>query len=86
MQTQTLLKNAFNESAKNKNFKSDKQIFFAISLLYIGRYIHSSQPYRHVHDNRELGKYTHIPYPYDGGYGPYNGSNIPYMHVDVPYE
>uniref|UniRef100_A0A0A1XTI0 Chloride channel protein ClC-Kb n=1 Tax=Zeugodacus cucurbitae TaxID=28588 RepID=A0A0A1XTI0_ZEUCU len=51
-----------------------------------GHYVHSSQPYRHVHDNRELGKYTHIPYPYDGGYGPYNGSNIPYMHVDVPYD
>ncbi|XP_037943940.1 larval cuticle protein LCP-30-like isoform X2 [Teleopsis dalmanni] len=51
-----------------------------------GRYIQSTQPYRHVHDNRELGFYVHVPYPYDGGYGPYSGSNIPYVHDDRPYD
>lgn len=45
-----------------------------------GRYIHMVQPYVHVHDNRELGKYVHIPNPYDGGYGPYSGLNNPYRH------
>lgn len=34
--------------------------------------------YIHVPDMREKGKYIHIPYPYDGGYGPYDGHNIPY--------
>ncbi|XP_055916331.1 uncharacterized protein LOC129949109 [Eupeodes corollae] len=45
-----------------------------------GRYIHMVQPYVHVHDNRELGQYVHIPNPYDGGYGPYSGLNNPYRH------
>ncbi|TDG51524.1 hypothetical protein AWZ03_001984 [Drosophila navojoa] len=50
-----------------------------------GRYHHDVQPYRHVSDNRELGKYHHIPYPYDGGYGPYSGLNRPYVHDARPY-
>ena len=48
--------------------------------------MHSIQPYRHVDDHRELGKYVHIPYPYDGGYGPYAGMNLPYIHDVKPYE
>lgn len=36
--------------------------------------------YVHVDDRRELGKYVHIPFPYDGGYGPYSGKNIPYEY------
>ncbi|XP_046811088.1 uncharacterized protein LOC111688680 isoform X4 [Lucilia cuprina] len=50
-----------------------------------GVYHHMPQPYMHVHDNRELGKYVHIPNPYDGGYGPYSGSNLPYVHDAKPY-
>jgi hypothetical protein len=50
-----------------------------------GHYVHMVQPYRHVHDNRELGFYKHIPYPYDGGYGPYAGRNLPYVHDGRPY-
>ncbi|XP_037902686.1 uncharacterized protein LOC119646332 isoform X2 [Hermetia illucens] len=45
-----------------------------------GKYVHKTYPYVHVHDNRELGIYHHIHIPYDGGYGPYNGTNIPYIH------
>lgn len=44
------------------------------------------QPYHHVGDNRELGVYHHIPYPYDGGYGPYSGLNRPYIHDARPYK
>jgi len=51
-----------------------------------GQYIPmNDRAYYHVHDMRELGRYIHIPYPYDGGYGPYFGVNIPYVHMDVPY-
>lgn len=38
----------------------------------------NDRKYIHVPDMREKGKYIHIPYPYDGGYGPYDGHNIPY--------
>lgn len=41
--------------------------------------------YYHVHDMRELGRYIHIPYPYDGGYGPYSHMPNPYLHLDNPY-
>lgn len=44
--------------------------------------------YMHVPDMRELGRYIHIPYPYDGGYGPYFGMPNPYIHQDdlrLPY-
>ena len=50
-----------------------------------GVYHHMVQPYVHVHDNRELGKYVHVPNPYDGGYGPYSGLNSPYVHDARPY-
>ncbi|XP_046865576.1 larval cuticle protein LCP-30 isoform X2 [Drosophila willistoni] len=50
-----------------------------------GRYHHMVQPYQHVSDHRELGVYHHIPYPYDGGYGPYAGLNLPYIHDARPY-
>ncbi|KAH8297023.1 hypothetical protein KR044_003712, partial [Drosophila immigrans] len=56
-----------------------------ISALQLCRYHHSVQPYQHVSDNRELGVYHHIPYPYDGGYGPYAGLNLPYIHDGRPY-
>lgn len=39
----------------------------------------NDRAYKHVHDNRELGLYRHIPFPYMGGYGPY-------FHVHNPYE
>lgn len=53
---------------------------FVIKILsnFSGRYIPMAYPYIHVPDMREKGKYIHIPYPYDGGYGPYDGHNIPY--------
>lgn len=44
--------------------------------------------YMHVDDMRELGRYIHIPYPYDGGYGPYFGMPNPYIHQNdlrLPY-
>lgn len=35
----------------------------------------------HVNDKRERGKYVHIPFPYGGGYGPYDGLNgLPYEY------
>ncbi|XP_037046346.1 uncharacterized protein LOC119081463 isoform X2 [Bradysia coprophila] len=44
-----------------------------------GRYIPmDDRKYIHVPDMREKGRYIHIPFPYDGGYGPYFGQNIPY--------
>ncbi|KAJ6644651.1 Larval cuticle protein LCP-30 [Pseudolycoriella hygida] len=48
-------------------------------MILMGRYIPmDDQKYIHVPDMREKGRYIHIPYPYDGGYGPYFGHNIPY--------
>lgn len=57
-------------------------------LYRTGRYVPMNDgAYNHVHDNRELGFYRHIPFPYIhvdnpymGGYGPYYGMNYPYMH------
>lgn len=46
-----------------------------------GKYIPmNDRAYMHVHDMRELGRYIHIPYPYDGGYGPYSHMPNPYLH------
>lgn len=53
-----------------------------------GRYVPmNDRAYKHVHDQRELGYYRHIPFPYIhvdnpymGGYGPYYGMNYPYLH------
>lgn len=41
--------------------------------------------YVHVDDMRELGRYIHIPYPYDGGYGPYLHEPNPYVHEEPPH-
>ena len=49
------------------------------NFVFKGQYIPKNDgQYVHVSDHRELGKYVHIPFPYDGGYGPYSGQNIPY--------
>lgn len=43
----------------------------------------NDRAYFHVDDMRELGRYIHIPYPYDGGYGPYSHMPNPYIHNGV---
>lgn len=49
--------------------------------MFLGKYIPGQDAkYVHVPDKRERGKYVHIPYPYDGGYGPYSGVNLPYEY------
>lgn len=47
---------------------------------FTGQYVPADDgKYVHVSDRRERGKYVHIPFPYDGGYGPYDGVNgLPY--------
>ncbi|KAH8386246.1 hypothetical protein KR200_007734, partial [Drosophila serrata] len=64
---------------------SQNEGIFVIQPQKYRRYHHMVQPYNHVSDHRELGVYHHIPYPYDGGYGPYSGLNLPYVHDDRPY-
>ncbi|KAH8285091.1 hypothetical protein KR054_005076, partial [Drosophila jambulina] len=64
---------------------SQNEGIFVIQPQKYRRYHHMAQPYTHVSDHRELGVYHHIPYPYDGGYGPYSGLNLPYVHDDRPY-
>lgn len=53
----------------------------------------NDRAYNHVHDQRELGIYHHIPFPYIhvdnpymGGYGPYYGMNYPYLHEGSAYD
>lgn len=45
----------------------------------------NDRSYHHVDDQRYLGRYIHIPYPYMGGYGPYTHIPNPYAHIDNPY-
>lgn len=45
----------------------------------------NDRAYYHVNDQRQLGRYIHIPYPYMGGYGPYDHIPNPYLHDDNPY-
>lgn len=58
------------------------QFVILIYELFSGQYIPSNDAkYIHVPDMRQLGKYIHIPFPYNGGYGPYSGLNgIPYEY------
>lgn len=52
----------------------------------LGKYIPmNDRAYMHVDDMRDLGRYIHIPYPYDGGYGPYSHMPNPYSHMPNPY-
>lgn len=47
-----------------------KKLTILTITLYFVRY---SRP-------KDEGKYVHIPYPYDGGYGPYSGDWERYKH------
>lgn len=60
------------------------------SVHFTGQYVPGDEKrYVHVNDMRERGKYVHIPFPYMGGYGPYDGINgLPYEydpHGDYRY-
>lgn len=65
----------------NSQFEDDSDPVCGSNLIVLGRYVPGDDAkYVHIPDHRELGKYRHIPFPYDGGYGKYSGFNIPYFY------